>query len=268
MRRVLLIICMAALCCGGWLLWKRDPYFFSALSSADFHTFKIRFPAEKIMESHKKELLKNGGSYLEPRLSYFPYLMMEVKYTKMGGETREGMLLWGLSDGEMVLNVESWEKTHGYEDCLMAHASASDFKVLRAIALAGGSCEREKIGEEEGISSCLRKKLIVESGTKLRLHLQNPKLEIEPQTKLGEWVVTLPEGKVVKTKKRYSASQVVKMTEQAFGSDFAIRRTREVFLPVIEIAIQNTDGSVLTTYWNALTGKQLDEHLREISASL
>jgi len=51
---------------------------------------------------------------------------------------------------------------------------------------------------------------------------------------------------------------------ERFGEDFAIRRTREVYLPVYEIGVQHTDGSILTTYWNGLTGKQIDEHLREI----
>ena len=48
------------------------------------------------------------------------------------------------------------------------------------------------------------------------------------------------------------------MTEAVFGDDFAIRQTHEIYLPVYSLAIQNTDGSYQTTYWNALNGLRLD----------
>jgi hypothetical protein len=272
MRRVVMILCLMGACFGGWFVWKNNPGFLANVMGQDFHTFKVRFGADKIMDTNKTALLKIAGStFLEPKLTYFPYLLMEVKYTKNALETREGMLLWGLSDGEMVLDVDTWLKTHGFEDCLMAKVNEGDFKILRALAEAGGVIEKGKIAQrfsgeefEKWCESCVRKKLIVDNGNKLRLHLQNPRLEIEPHTKLGEWVVTLPEMPANRSQKRYSPSQVQKMTHHAFGTDFAIRRTREVYLPVYEIAVQHADGSILTTYWNGLNGKQIDEHLREI----
>ncbi len=114
------------------------------------------------------------------------------------------------------------------------------------------------------MENCLRKKLIAEKQEKIRLHLQNPRLEMLPHTQLGEWVVTLQQIPSNLAKKKYSTSKVLKLVENAFGEDVAIRRTREVFLPVHEIVVQHEDGSFLTTYWNGLTGKQIDEHLREI----
>ena len=272
MRRITILLCLIAASFGGWLIWKKNPTILAKVMGEEFHTFKVRFSADKIMEANKTALLKiSGSSFLEPKQAYFPYLLMEVKYTKTALETREGMLLWGLSDGEMVLDVETWLKTHGFEDCLMAKVNEGDFKILRALAESGGVIEKGKIAQkfngeefEKWMASCIHKKLVVDAGNKLRLHLQNPRLEIEPQTKLGEWVVTLPEIPSNRSQRRYSPTEVQKMAMRAFGTDFAIRRSREVYLPVYEIAVQHTDGSILTTYWNGLTGKQIDEHLREI----
>lgn len=270
MRRIFLFLILAALGYGLWSYWKSHPQMLSALTPTEFQTFKMRYTSEAIMQGHERELVKSGGSYLEPHLTYFPYLMMEVKYCKSGTETREGTLLWGLSDGEMVLDVDTWSKTHGFEDCLMAKVDGNDFKVLRAMAEVNGQIEKTVLekqfaGEDvsEWVDSLIKKKLVVQTGSKLRLHLQNARLEVEPQTRLAEWVVTLKESPA-KSSKRYATADVIKLTQMAFGADFAIRRTREVYLPVFEIAVQNADGSILTTYWNALTGKRIDEHLREI----
>lgn len=267
MRRIFLLLIMGALSLGAWYYWKNHPQLLSTITPEEFQTFKMRYTSESLMERHKKELLKNGSTYLEPQLTYFPYLMMEVKYSKGASETCEGILLWGLSDGEMVLDVDTWAMTHGFEDCLMAKVDGCDFKVLRYLAANGGLIEKavlekEFIGDDvsEWVASLVKKKLVVEKGAKVRLHLQNPRLEIEPHTKLTEWVVTLPDSPT-KAVKRYGTGEVLKFTQLAFGEDFAIRRSREVYLPVFEIAVKNDDGSVLTTYWNALTGKRIDEHL-------
>jgi hypothetical protein len=58
-------------------------------------------------------------------------------------------------------------------------------------------------------------------------------------------------------KKRYRSSQIETIAKAAFGNDFAIRKTTEIFLPVYSIVVQNPDGSQMTTYWNALNGKRL-----------
>ena len=45
-----------------------------------------------------------------------------------------------------------------------------------------------------------------------------------------------------------------------FGEDFVIRKTQEVYLPIYNIAVQNPDGSILTTYWNGVNGQQVDTY--------
>ena len=37
---------------------------------------------------------------------------------------------------------------------------------------------------------CKKKNLIVQSGNNYRLHLQNPKLLVKPETKIDQWLVT------------------------------------------------------------------------------
>ncbi|MCH9610465.1 MAG: hypothetical protein S4CHLAM81_12390 [Chlamydiales bacterium] len=236
--------------------------------SRNFHTLEIRFSADDIMRRHKNELLKGKGySYLEPKLAFYPYLMMDMKFSRDHIFTEEGMLLWGLYDGEMVIDTGSWETSHGFEDCLLVHASKNDFKVLRAILEMGSAIDREQLYKkfkvepevvDKWVASCRDKKLIVSSGNKFRIHLQNPQIESIPITNLAEPLVTQPTKSAVKMKKRYSVSQIKKLTEIAFGSNFAIRKMQQVFLPVYQIAIQNPDGSVRTTYWNALNGEAFD----------
>lgn len=271
-RFLFTLITLAALAAGGWYVWERFPILQDLIQekvhARDFRTLEIRFSADEIMRRHKNELLKGKGySFLEPRLTFYPYLMMDMKFSRDQIFTEEGLLLWGLYDGEMVVDTATWERSHGFEDCLLAHASRNDFKVLRAILEMGSAIDREQLYKkfkvepevvDKWVASCRDKKLIVSAGNKFRIHLQNPQIEVIPITHLAEPLVTQPTKSAVKVKKRYSVSQIKKLTEIAFGQHFAIRKIQEVFLPVYKISVQNPDGSIRTTYWNALNGEAFD----------
>lgn len=272
MRWLLTLIILGALAFGGWYTWKNYPpvrnFIEEKFGTSEFHTLEIRHTAEKIMDGHRKQLLKNSEySFLEPKLHFYPYLLMEVKYSKDAHSTNEGVLLWGLTDGEMVIDTATWETTHGFEDCLLARAEQNDFKIIKSLIENGGLIDRDKLYQkfkiesdilDDWIDSCRAKNLITLSGSKLRLHFQNPRLDVAPATRVGEWLVTIPAKYSVQAKRNYSPAQIRKMAQIAFGKDFAIRRIKEVFLPVYSISVQNPDGSMLTTHWNALNGQRFE----------
>ena len=237
------------------------------LNTGEFHTLEIRYSANQIMEMHRKDLLKdNRHKYLEPTLKFYPYLLLEVKYVVSDHKTKEGVILWDLTDGEMVLNTKQWEKTHGFADCINSNTDRQEFRVINALARKGGSSDREGLTKalhvdndvlDAWIDSCRRKHLIVQIGNLYRLHLENPKLKILPSTKLDERLVTKSHRKAVRVPKYFSLSQIEKITRAAFGNEFAIRKTSDVYLPVHSIVVQNPDGSIHTSLWNALNGNPL-----------
>ncbi len=271
MRLIFSLITFTVLGFGGWYVWENVPQVQriaeNTFNNRNFQTLEIRYTPEEIMRAHEAMLLKNEGYlYLEPQLLYYPYLLMDVKYSRDRATTCEGTLLWGLTDGEMVLDTATWDKTHGFEDCLLSRANKNDFKVIKALIEYGGGLDREKLYHrfqvdsdvlDDWVDSCRDKKLIVISGNKFRLHFENPYLEIQPITHIDQALVSQPAQHSGKVKKRYSLSQIKRLTQVAFGGDFAIRKTQEVFLPVYSIGIQNPDGSTRTVYFNALNGKSI-----------
>ena len=270
MRPIVLLIVLIVLGLGGFWSWTYFPGFQSKveefLSSSTFQTLEVRYSAESIMETHRKELLKDGDHvFLEPALKFVPYLLMDVKYIRSHDKTGEGIILWGLVDGEMVINTSTWEKTHGFTDCIASNATRQEFKIINALASRGGAWDRDGLSKflniennvlDTWIDTCRKKSLIVQNGNTYRLHLQNPKLQVIPETKLEHWLVTKPTKHALRVKKRYRSSQIEMIARAAFGNDFAIRKTSEIFLPVYSIVVQNPDGSQMTTYWNALNGKR------------
>ena len=271
MRIVTLFIGCLVISLGAYWAWIYFPGFRSKvddyLSPSTFQTLEVRFSAESIMDAHRRELLKDGDHvFLEPTLKFVPYLLMDVKYNRTSDKTGEGVILWGLVDGEMVINTGTWEKTHGFTDCIATNATRQEFKIINALASRGGVWDREGLSKflniennilDTWIDNCRKKSLIVQNGNNYRLHLQNPKLQVIPETKLEQWLVTKPTKRALRVKKRYRASQIENIAKAAFGNDFAIRKTTEIFLPVYSIVVQNPDGSLMTTYWNALNGKRL-----------
>ncbi len=273
MRSVTILVGVLLIGLGAFWSWIYFPGFRSKvedfMSSGTFQTLEVRYSAEAIMDSHRKELLKDSDHvYLEPTLKFVPYLLMEVKYNRTQDKTGEGVILWGLVDGEMVINTSTWEKTHGFTDCIASNASRQEFKIINALAARGGAWDREGLSKflnldnhilDGWIDSLRNKSLIVQNGNSYRLHLQNPKLQVIPETRLEQWLVTKSTKKAQRVKKRYRQAQIENTAKAAFGNDFAIRKTTEIFLPVYSIVVQNPDGSLMTSYWNALNGKRISQ---------
>ena len=244
-----------------------DDYISQYVDSKSFATLEIRYSAQSLMEENKETLLKDEfHKYMTPELHFYPYMLMEVKYSKKNNTTSEGVILWDLESGEFVISTATWEKTHGFQDCITAKVDHNDFKIINALAFSGGQLSRKELTDkirienevlDRWLDSCRKKKLVVQSGNGFRLHLEKPKLAIRPETVLDHHLVTQTIKNVKQRPRRYSSKQVERVAYLAFGSDFTIRKSTEIYLPVYKIDVQNPDGSILTTYWNALTGLQI-----------
>jgi len=271
MRFLFTLFTLASACYGVWWLVSTKPEVKNKveeiLNTGSFNTLEMRYTANQIMDANRKRLLKdNRHRYLEPSMKFYPYLLLEVKYAVSGKKTREGVILWDLVDGEMVIDTKEWEKTHGFGDCINANTDPHEFRIINTLAQKGGSVDREALFKalrvdnevlDSWIESCRRKKLIVQTGNRYRLHLENPKLKTMPATKLDERLVTKPQRNSEKISSRYSLSQIEKITRAAFGNEFAIRKTTDIYLPVHCIVVQNPDGSIHSSHWNALNGKRM-----------
>jgi hypothetical protein len=271
MRWLLSIALSTGIGVGYWQ-WQKgnfDPkkILDQVLQQEGFATLELRYNASQIMEANRRDLIKDvRHKYLEPELMFYPYLLMEVKFT-LREKTKEGILLWDMVDGEMVIDTKDWQKTHGFGDCIKAVADKNEFRLLKILARKGGFSDRESLLNqlavendtlEMWLDSCRKKKLVVLNGNKYRLHIEKPVLEALPETRIEERLVTKSLKNAFRTAKRFSTAQIERMCKAAFGADFVIRKNTIIFLPVHSIVVQNPDGSVHTTHWNALNGRRLN----------
>lgn len=274
MRRSLYMLLLIAILGLGWWVLNSQPNVRDAIDqyvgNGELLTFKARFTADQLMEKHRQALLADDQhSFREPLIKFHPFLLIETKYSYPDKKTREGFMLWGLVDGEIVLDTETWEQTHGFEDAIASNATANDFKIMRALAKHQKGLTPEQLQNElhldaetlnPWIDSARQKQLIVRAGDDLQLHLQDPKILVYPQTKIKEAFVRKPYHYSQCVSRKYSRAQIEKAAEAAFGSALTLRNISEVFLPVHCLEVLNPDGSILSSYWNALTGQQLFTH--------
>lgn len=271
MRTLYVVLLVGFLGIGSWWLWENNGFIRSLVDqyvdSGHFLTLEARYTADQIMEQHRKELLGDDQhSFLEPTLRFYPYILMEVKYSLADRKTREGVILWGMEDGEMVVNTETWETTHGFDDLIAAGATRGDFKVVNALASKGNTLGHEELQRmlqvepdllDEWLQSARQKQLIVQRGNLYQLHFQNPRILVPPATKINQWLVTKPYNHAMRVQARFGKSDIEKTAKAAFGNDFTVRNAKEVFLPIYNISVLNPDGSVRASYWNALNGKRV-----------
>lgn len=272
MKRFLLIGLILALAIGSlyWFLADNSPFHSlkSYVENGDVLTLETRYSADELMEEHRRELIGNSSrTYQEPQLYFHPYVLMDVKYFDKNHKTKQGTILWGLMDGEMVLNTDPWNTTNGFEDAINANATPQEFRLLNALADHKGSLTREKLQKQLNleqdpltalIDSSKQKQLIVVKGNDVSLHFEDPLFNVLPQTKLASQLVIKPYHQGKKLSPKYSSSKIERIAKAAFGSEFTIRSLKEVYLPVFRISVLNPDGSLLITDWNALTGNRLN----------
>jgi len=277
-RKLLMLVLLIVAGIIGWWYWSGgdlvslgDSLSTSSLSqfidSGEFVTLEAKYTPEQLMEKHRVELLQdNQHTFQEPILKFYPYILLDVKYAQSDKKTREGFILWSLTNGEMVTDTEFWDQTHGFEDAINAGATRNDFKVLFALAKHSGSLTNQQLFQElhldadvvnPWIESAREKHLIVQSGNELQLHFENPKILVIPQTRVKQAFVTKPHASAPRVPKNYSRSQIEKIANAAFGPSFTIRTAKEIYLPVYCLCVLNPDSSVYTSYWNALTGYKM-----------
>ncbi len=290
MRTIISLLLLVAIVCGGWALVQKNeklkdlipkklslsflkgiiPTGGSSIieSMEDFSSLEARYKPQQIIEKNFNNLANDKErNILSPTTIYYPYVLLEVKYAKDTSATGEGQMLWGLEDGEMVINASTWETTHGFEDCINAHTSADDFKVINILAKHSGRMDRENLLNalhveskylDGWIENLQKKKLVVLNGNHYRLHFENAKLNVVPETMLKDPIVAQRVQGASRISPHYSITEVELLTKAAFGQDFFIRRKKEVYLPVYKIGVKNPDGSTLTSYWNAYTGTRFN----------
>jgi len=275
MRFIFSIISTALICYGGYWFWQNNPDFRDfaqtfakkQLTVKEFQTLEVRYSPDQIMSANKSKLLPTRKyAFLDPKLKFHPFILLDVKFSKTPEKTEEGTILWSLVDGEMILNTKHWNKTHGYEDCINAHINKAEFFILNALAQHKGLMDRNTLfsqahGEEHAIEStiesCKSKKLIVEYNGSYRLHFENPKLAVFPITHFSQPLMKKSYKRAVRLAKKYSANQIKTIAEAAFDGDFAIRGYEEIFLPVYSIDVKGPNG-INTTYWSAVNGTRMD----------
>jgi hypothetical protein len=273
MRILLTLITLVAGAYGLWWIGQTHPEikarFEDFTRTNSLRTLELHYTAAQIMEDHRRELLlTNRHQYLEPKLTFYPYLLFELKYRHSQNETREGIVLWDLVDGEMVIDTRDWSKTHGFGDCLSARTDKEEFKIVNTLANRGGACDRATLSKilrvedetlDNWIKSCLKKKLIIQAGNRYRLHMDHPKFNLHPVTRLHEHLVTQTATHREKAGRRFSSTEIHGLIEAAFGRDVTILSKTDLYLPVHGIVVKNPDGSVHTSYWNARNGTRMKQ---------
>lgn len=271
MRIISSLLTIAGLASGAWWMWNNQTEFretvLSYVENGEFLTLEARFSPEQLMKTHARDLLPdNRYAFQQPQLRFYPYLLLEVKFPQLNKKTKEGVILWSMVDGEMVIDTQTWEKTHGLEDCITAGACATDFKILNYLVKTP-QATKEKIKKELNLTSedlenwlnkAREKHLIIQNGKEIQIHLEKPKLPINPETKITQWLVTKTYNHAQRVNPKYSQRQIEKTARADFGEDFTIRSAKVVYLPVYNLEVLNPDGSILTSYWNALTGQRID----------
>ncbi|WP_181679011.1 hypothetical protein [Candidatus Protochlamydia amoebophila] len=269
--RPFLIILLIAASVGGWWAWENSTLvadwkdrLLHYVDNQDISTLESKYSPEQIINTHRQELVDSDRKTLqEPIQKYYPYLLLDVKYTE-DQRPREGVVLWGLTNGEIVLNSDTWETTHGFKDCLDCGASKNDFKIIQALARRQGALTIDELQKElkiekeifePWIESAKQKHLIIQKGQILQLHFENPRFLVLPQTRLKQQIVSKPVTNDQKASKTYTRNQIVNLAQVAFGNDFKIRNEKEIFLPVYRFEVLNPDGSISASEWNALTGQ-------------
>ncbi|AHK63724.1 hypothetical protein BOKEGFJH_00848 [Chlamydia avium] len=228
--------------------------------------FERKFSAEQILNYFPEHV--DGKVAIE--LTFVPHTLMSVRFSqedpvKKTMISKEGKILWNLSNGEMVLNTGTWSCSKGLRECLLLKAGRHDVSVMQALANLGGAASKESLSRalsmknmraDKVIKSCQKKKLIFSTGSQIGSHFQ----QLQPiqgcTTEIPSPPVWLkkPRG-VTLISPQFSEDRVCNLVEMIFGDNFLILSKDIVYVPIYKVLITATDNSERIEYINAVTGK-------------
>jgi hypothetical protein len=174
-------------------------------------------------------------------------------------------MLWDLTDGELVLDTNSFDHTQGFSDCLMSSATADDFRILHTLTKKGPLSKEgviKELGSDDAvicdrIESLRKRHLVIIANDIVRLHVESPLLKVEPLTVITRPFVSRHSTHDTLISPTYSKSDIETLVQAAFGPDLAIRSSRIIYIPTYEVHINNPDGSLRKTYWNGISSKEM-----------
>ncbi|MGZ3633481.1 MAG: hypothetical protein ACXWM7_04135 [Parachlamydiaceae bacterium] len=273
-KKISVLLCLAAIAASAFWLW--DNYsdmrlsVYEYIDNGEITTFEVHYTPEKLLELYGEELLNKGERLFQKgELLFYPYVLFHVKFSSHQKTPREGVLLWSLVDGEMVIDSKLWQTSHGFEDAINAQATNNDFKILNALEKATKPLTVEQLEKELHVDKDLllvwiekakSRHLVIQKDQEIQPHFQNPHLPLVPQTRISQSLVSKPYNFAQKVSWNYSPNQLKKIAKSAFGNDFAIRSEEIVYLPVYRLDILNPDGSVRAVNFNAVVGKPIQPH--------
>lgn len=267
-----LIILIAAMLCTAAFFFDEIASFFENVQlyaeGGNKEIFEINLSSEQLMNQKRARLLKDSShSYHKSSLKLAPYFLFEAKYVDEKEKSKEGWILWSAVDGEIVLDTESWQTTHGYQDALLSDAGQEDFDLIRALIKRNGSANKEQLLkdlklEEERLDKILKsaskKNLAVLFNDTVKLHVENPKIMNFPSTRIKHPLVLRETDFDSIIPKRFASRKVEKAAKASFGKEFTIRGIKEVFLPIWKLEVKKPDDSLSISYWNAVNGEEID----------
>ncbi len=272
MRAIYLLLLLAFIGVGSWWVYQNSDTVsgfvqnYTEKPNNQFLALQPLFTADQVVDTHRSELPSHkSDTKLAPALKFYPYLLLDVAYNQSGSKKREGVILWSMDNGEMVLDTSTWNVSKGFGPMLSANADENDYRVIKTIAARGSSISREQLRRllavdsdvlDQWTESARRKGLIVQDGNVIRLRIPDANLAMPPFTNISQRLVTKSYSDVQKQPTKFSKDQIAQAAQAAFGPDIAIHEVKEVFVPVYSISMANPDGSVETTYWNALNGRR------------
>jgi len=259
------------LACGGGAFWiyHHEGQLQQIIMPSDrdvvIETFETAYQPEELIAKNGRLLPTKQHSFGTVTLFFSPYLLVQGKYSPDGRSSQPASMLWDMTDGELVLDTNSFDHTQGFSDCLMSSANADDFRILHTLTKRGPLSKEaitKELGSEDAvicdrIESLKKRHLVIVSGDIVRLHVETPLLKVEPITGITKPFVNRHSTHGVLISTVYSKSDIETLVKAAFGPDLAIRSSRVIYIPTYEIQINNPDGSHRKTYWNGISGKEM-----------
>lgn len=264
---LVLFVCIGLGTC--WLYHNNDQVrkiFHEYFQTKEISALESRYSPEEIAQANRELLQPTQSHDLEPAtLRFYPYLYLQVSYVLPDHSIGKEKILWGMHDGEIVTNTHPWETSRGFADCLDAEACHEDLQIIYALISNGGSLSKKELAQQlhtrmgmldSWITKARQKHLIISKGDQLYLHFLDPKLEVSPQTRMGEPFAIKHYQHADKISAKYTKEQIENMVKAAFGPDLEIINSREVYLPIYTFITRNLEGTEQTTLWNSLNGQK------------
>lgn len=189
-------------------------------------------------------------SYDQTHLEYYPFIQIQFENKTMPSDLNS-LSIWDLTSGEMIQNLELWNKTTGFQEILSNSFTSQMIQVLKSLSSFSGQTRAQlqyslNINQDDIdrlVRLGIKRNVFKEVDGKI-FFLNASSLPNSPETKIPKRFELKAYSQINHKSPAFKPHEVIKLFNDFFGSHLIVKEFKIFYVPFYTIKVAYQSGTI------------------------